>query len=271
MLTGKTRIDGRSKLRTEIRSRLQAQGAEVLQDGTYNRRVTLLVLGTLTPERVTDPVNGWSKKLVFVDKARADGHHICVVDDAGFTGLLGGSPAMCLKTRRIGGGGGAVEVSRLASDTLIGAPLRRRTAPNFAPVDLSIDLSGLERGTAAHEDLLQLLMDYLAPVEVHGPHSSGPQFDAAWWGQGEPSTLYVVEAKSLTGAREAQQIRLGIGQLLDYCHSIGRLNCDEDPPRIVPVLVLEREPADPRWAGLTEWLGIVLTHGPHFSALNALN
>lgn len=268
MLTGKTRINGRRTLRAEISPLLKDRGAEVLQDGTYNRRVTLLLLGELTPERVTDPVNGRSKKLVFVDKARADGHHICIVDDEGFSALLRGSPATCLKTRRIDGAD-AIEVSRSPSDSLLGEPLRKRRAPSYAPVDLSLDLSALERGTAAHEDLLQLLMEHLAPVEVCGPRPSGPQFDAAWWSQREPTTLYVVEAKSLKGAREEQQIRLGIGQLLDYCHSIGRLE-REGLQRITPVLVLEREPTDGRWADLAKSLGIVLTHAPDFSALGEL-
>jgi hypothetical protein len=268
MLTGKTRISGRHTLRTELRSRLLDRGARVLQDGTYNRRVTLMVLGDLTPERVTDPVNGRSKKLVFVDTARADGHHICVVDDAGLSALLDGRPATCLKTRRVDGVE-TVEVRRPSSDPLLGAPLRKRSAPSYAPVDLNIDLSGLERGTAAHEDLLQLLMDHLAPVELRGPRSRGPQFDAAWWGHGEPPTLYVVEAKSLTGAREDQQIRLGIGQLLDYCRSVEGLDGD-GAQKVVPVLVLERAPTDGRWADLTRSLGIILTYGPDFPGLGGL-
>jgi hypothetical protein len=54
-----------------------------LHDGTYKERVTLLVLHELTPERVTDPVNGRGKKAGVRRQGGSDGHHVCVVDGAG--------------------------------------------------------------------------------------------------------------------------------------------------------------------------------------------
>ena len=99
MLTGKTRIGGAHVERWKLTPRPEARGAEVLQDGTRNRRVTLLVMGDLVPERVTDPINVRSKKVVFVDAERERGHHICVVDDGGISDLLKGQPVVCLESR----------------------------------------------------------------------------------------------------------------------------------------------------------------------------
>jgi hypothetical protein len=59
--------------------------------------------------------------------------------------------------------------------------------------------------------------------------------------------MFVVEVKSCTKANEVRQLRMGIGQVLDY----------EDVLRargrpVQPVLYLERAPSDPRWVSLAE-------------------
>lgn len=74
--------------------------------------------------------------------------------------------------------------------------------------------------------------------------------------------MYVAEVKSLQGAREDQQIRLGLGQLLDYVYRISRR-----ARRVTPVLVLERQPADARWGGQCTAHGVQLTWAPDFPAL----
>jgi hypothetical protein len=133
--------------------------------------------------------------------------------------------------------------------------------PVHEPTGLGLDLSGLDRGTVAHEMTIELLRASLSPVPLEA--LSRPRVDAAWRHLHDLATLFVAEVKSLTGARQEQQIRLGIGQVLDYAHAVRT-----DPPVGIsapkPVLVLEREPDDPRWSDLCESLGILLTWAPEF-------
>lgn len=259
LLTGKTYLDGAPVNRLEVRRRLRPAGVKrVLEDGTRNRQVTLLVQGDHLG-RVVDPINVRSQGAVFVDAQRAVGNHICVVDSAGLTDLLQERSATCLRTRLVRDV--TVELRPPALSPL-GPLLRGRSTPSHSPSELKLDLSGLDRGSIAHENLLLALKRALSPTELRVAAGAGPQFDAAWVDPGEPSRLWVVEAKSLTGVREDQQIRLGIGQLLDYCYALRTM--EHEFREIVPVLVLEREPADGRWAPLSKSLNIVLTHGPDF-------
>lgn len=268
MLTGKTRIDGQHVLRPDLTHRLQAAGVRrVLQPDTRNRQVTLLVQGDLSSGWLTDPINLRSKKAVFVDNERARGNHICVIDDVGLEELLSGRPAACLETRVVQGE--MVEFRAPAPTSPLGGVLQRRSTPVHLPTGLELDLGGLDRGTSAHEDLLEAFQAFLSPLELRVAAGAGPQFDAAWVRYPGSSTLYVLEAKSLTGAREDQQIRLGIGQLLDYCYAL-RTMASQEFHEVVPVLLLEREPSDAHWKGLSESLGITLTYGPKFPGIRDL-
>lgn len=65
----------------------------------------------------------------------------------------------------------------------------------------------------------------------------------------------IVEVKSLSGADEAQQLRLGLGQVLDYR---ARLR----PQRAV--LAVEHEPSDPHhWTHISRDVGIELVWPPN--------
>ena len=91
--------------------------------------------------------------------------------------------------------------------------------------------------------------------------SGAPEFDAGW-SRGED--IFVAEVKSLTGAREDQQIRLGVGQILDYAQQL-RNAC---PSTVIhPVLVLEKRPSAARWTALAEGVGLRLTWAPDFTGI----
>jgi hypothetical protein len=66
-------------------------------------------------------------------------------------------------------------------------------------------------------------------------------------------TLVVVEVKSCTQGNQTQQLRLGIGQVLDYEDTLLARGHS-----VQPVLYLEEQPADPRWRGLAQRHGIQL-------------
>jgi hypothetical protein len=98
LFTGKSRVHGEHVLRRQLFCAVRLRGGTPLS-GTRNAGVSILVLGELLPEVVTDPVNVRSQNLVYVDGQRRAGNHICIVDDLGISALLEGRPASCLRTR----------------------------------------------------------------------------------------------------------------------------------------------------------------------------
>lgn len=264
LFTGKTRINGEHVRRDELAQRVQLRGGRALA-GTRNRDVTLLVVGELSEDVVTDPVNLRSRNVVYVDAERRRGNHICIVDDHGIAALLAHASAPCLRSRVIRAD--EVELSPPINDGMPSVrfiPIVIGASPEHQPTGLELDLSGLDRGTSAHEATISLLIEHLDPTPAVG--LTWPRVDAAWRSPDEAKVLFIAEVKSLTGARQDQQIRLGIGQVLDYAHALR----DHTPAGISvvrPVLVLEREPEEARWLSLAESLGILLTWAPSFPKL----
>ena len=107
------------------------------------------------------------------------------------------------------------------------------------------DPDAIGRGLRAHYRLQNRLSKLVraAGYEPLDPSPIDPDFDLAWT---TPKAIFVVEVKSCTKANEVRQLRLGIGQVLDY----------EDTLRVrkevQAVLYLERAPSDLRWVDLAE-------------------
>jgi hypothetical protein len=122
------------------------------------------------------------------------------------------------------------------------------------------DLVG--RGNRAHRHTRNGLAAHLSSLEIRplDPTRSDPPFDLAWWKDG---TMYVAEVKSTTRENEEHQLRLGLGQLLRYCHLLRRR-----AEHIVPVLVPERKPRDPEWGQLCKALNVRLAFPPDFEGLS---
>lgn len=105
------------------------------------------------------------------------------------------------------------------------------------------DLRG--RGARAHARLQNLLADALSqrgrtPLS---PTRDDPQFDLAWL---ERDCIIVVEVKSLSDSTETHQLRLGVGQVVEYRWNLAAA-------RAMPVrsvLMVERAPSEPSWAGI---------------------
>jgi hypothetical protein len=114
-----------------------------------------------------------------------------------------------------------------------------------------VDIAALEKATRRHMQLQDRLADALRArgVEPRSPGSWEPQFDLACSHAG---TTYVVEAKTGDPVT-AQQVRIGAGQVLEYCQLARRAGTSD----VRPVLLLEAEPPDP-WRELSETLGIVI-------------
>ena len=267
LFTGKTRIAGAHVLRDELFALVRGQGGAPIS-GTRNARITVLVLGELLPEVVTDPVNVRSQNLVYVESQRRSGNHICIVDDRGVTALLGGDPAPCLRSRSLDGGLVEVAPSRTSQvPRPLLVPLVVGAVPRHEPTDIELDLRGLDRGTAAHQRTLAMLVSHLSPTRAMALMT--PRVDIAWLSRAEPGLLYVAEVKSLTGRRQDQQIRLGIGQVLDYAQAL-RERSPDGVTEIRPMLVLERRPDEHvRWCSVASSADIVLTWAPDFADVSS--
>lgn len=109
------------------------------------------------------------------------------------------------------------------------------------------------RGLRAHRKLQNGLAatvtesggDPLAPTPLD------PNFDLAWYVDNHH--LVVCEMKSLTVANEIHQLRLGLGQVLDYAHAL-RSRVDS----VTPVLYVPRAPTDQRWMDIADSVGVLL-------------
>lgn len=258
--TGGVFIDGKRLVRRECVERAEKRKAQCKEE--FSGQITLVVHGDLAGKVVTDEKRKYSEKLVAADRERERGHHVCVVDADGFADLINGRghPARCRTLKRFPGGSRQVLVLPETGDGVLGGPLRASQASRHQPGELSLDLAALDKGTEAHESTVAALIAHLArrKVQVCRPARRAPRFDAGW---SRDKDVFIAEVKSLTGGREEQQIRLGIGQVLDYAHQMRVAGAHG---QVRPVLVLERRPTDPRWASLAEHSGILLTWGPDF-------
>ncbi|MGW0547747.1 hypothetical protein [Streptomyces altiplanensis] len=259
--TGRVLVDGEWTVRTRCAERARQQDATPKTD--FSRKVTLVVYGDLASKVVTDDRRTYSSTLVEAEAERRRGRHVCVVDGDGFSKLLRRRPAPCLELRRARTGRVRPVAAAPIEAPILGGPLRVRRTGRRALGDLTLDLSRLDEATAVHEATVGALIAHLSHqgIEACTYASGAPEFDAGW-SRGED--IFVAEVKSLTGAREDQQIRLGVGQILDYAHQL-RSAC---PSTVIhPVLVLEKRPSAARWTALTDSVGLRLTWAPDFSGI----
>jgi hypothetical protein len=225
-------------------------------------RVSLLVYGDLASANVTDKSRQYSKKLKIAEALRRAGGEVLVIDGPGFSDLCSGYPARNRELRAAGAD--EYLVLPVVGDGVLGGPLRMRAIPHHAPTDLMLDLTALDRGTKSHEETVRALGVALSErgLLAERPGRLAPQFDLGWT---RGSELFIAEVKSLSGSAESQQIRLGLGQVLDYAQEVRAIAGDA---HVSPVLVLERVPTDvKRWLAIAESAGVHLLCGPAFIGL----
>lgn len=134
-------------------------------------------------------------------------------------------------------------------------------APRFTgePIERDPDVFG--RGVGAHQDTQHALARFLIEMncEPRSPLSGGPQFDVSWERDG---IRYVAEVKSLTNRNESRQIRMGLGQLLEYRYDLTR-----GKQKVRPVLVVEGRPKHRWWVHRCRAAGVTLVWPGRFNAL----
>jgi len=120
--------------------------------------------------------------------------------------------------------------------------------PGTKPTDPFVrDPDKTERGLRVHAKTQNALHDFLAEhgLESWSPDPGDPAYDLGWR---DGERLCVAEIKSLPEGGESKQLRLGLGQVLDYQDDLGAH---------LAVLAVERRPPD-RWVRLCKRVGVLL-------------
>lgn len=125
----------------------------------------------------------------------------------------------------------------------------------------AVDPDVVDRGTVGHARTQNALAAYLttAGITPLKPKPPDPDFDLGW---SHRAGWYVVEVKSLTDQNEARQLRLALGQVLDYHDALSRRH-----PVVRAVIAVERRPRDPRWVSLCERHDVLLVWPETFAAV----
>ena len=186
-------------------------------------------------------------KLAEVYERRRRHQRIYVISEDEFRMLIDGHGLPMAATR-------AAAEGRSAS---FGVPWRPPAFRSGSTPPAFVDFAARERATREHQRLTALMALW---AENHGvtpmaPVTSDCAYDVAWSHKGRVS---VVEVKTINRRNEAQQVRLAIGQVLDY-----RLRLEEmGTTRVRPVVALSTSPSGPHWRSLCERAGVELTWAP---------
>ena len=127
----------------------------------------------------------------------------------------------------------------------------------------SLDPAIVERGLHGHAATQNALAEFLINQQLTplSPGPGEPSYDLAWKIDNE---IWIAEIKSITNSNEEKQLRLGLGQVLRYCHIL------KTSENVHGVLVIERAPSDQTWIDLCEAHNILLIWPDAFSSKLAL-
>ena len=122
----------------------------------------------------------------------------------------------------------------------------------------SLDPAIVERGLHGHAAAQNALAEFLINQQLTplSPGPGEPSYDLAWKIDNE---IWIAEIKSITNSNEEKQLRLGLGQVLRYCHLL------QAKGKIHGVLAIERAPSDISWITLCEDHNILLVWPEVFS------
>jgi hypothetical protein len=128
-----------------------------------------------------------------------------------------------------------------------------------APRDpFHVDPDIVDRGLRSHAATQNALAEAARErrLDPLSPGPTDPDFDLAWL---DGDTLVLAEVKSITAGNEVKQLRLGLGQLLDYLDQARRSR-----ENVRGLLAIEASPSDPRWSELCQRHGVTLVWPPNF-------
>ncbi|MEH0929083.1 hypothetical protein [Micromonospora sp. CPCC 205558] len=134
----------------------------------------------------------------------------------------------------------------------------REYAGSAAPADLpaqrSFDANAYRAGVSEHDRLCRALIDHLDAEGIRaGAGLRDVLVDLAW--RDADGRQFIAEVKSVVGGNEVEQLRLGLGQVLEYRHLLARRGVDA-----TPVLVVSRCTAQ-AWFDICAENQVVLIQG----------
>lgn len=134
--------------------------------------------------------------------------------------------------------------------SVLGVDYRRAAAdPSVTPAAVfTFDPAARERALAGHAAVQNADHVRSRGWLPRSPAAGEPDFDLAW----VSACVHVAEVKSLTGANEDRQMRLGLGQVLHYRHQMASMY-----GAARAVLAVELQPGT-EWIQLCESLGVAL-------------
>lgn len=156
------------------------------------------------------------------------------------------------------------EVAMGENEEGLGAGYRRAdeetSVGSFDPME--VDPAVVERGTRGHAITQNALADYVHSIGLvpRSPKPDEPNFDLAW---DTGAHVFVAEVKSVTNRNEERQLRMGLGQVLQYRYSLER----QLGRPVVAVLAAERRPPN-AWVELLESLAVRVVWPGDFSRLS---
>jgi len=123
--------------------------------------------------------------------------------------------------------------------------------------DWEFNPDALENASRLHRATQNALASWVRGQSLDPLRPDGdPLFDVGWW-NGDHTRFNVAEVKSLSVANESRQVRLGLGQVLDYRHQLESNGVDAQA-----VIALSGAPQSDRWRELCGGVGVELTWPP---------
>ncbi len=118
---------------------------------------------------------------------------------------------------------------------------------NRERVPFSVDPDLQDRSLRAHAIAQNVLAEWVADKSLVplSPSLDDPPYDLAWR---DGDSTYVAEVKSIVPENEVRQLRLGLGQVLDYAHQLDARG----------VLFVDRRPLSDRWSDIAAAAGVEL-------------
>jgi len=233
---------------TQVQDRIRRAGGHVLDEVSAN--TDLLVRGMPNP-LYKQAEREMGTKLLAAAALGTRGHHVHVIWHDDLHQLLSkGQPARC---DRLDAARPPTKARRSLGEPYVPDD---ELACRSGHVQLQRDLNAIDRGRRGHAATRNALAEAvrkagLLPLKPRKPSQDTPDYDLAWY---QPDGRFVVaEVKSLTSDNEAQQLRLGLGQLLDYRHALVRRARE-----VSAVLAVERRPASARWRMICQANGVKL-------------
>lgn len=126
--------------------------------------------------------------------------------------------------------------------------------PADLPVQRSYDADTYRAGVKEHDRLCRTLIDHLAAEGVRaGAGLHGIPVDLAW--RDAEGRQFIAEVKSVVGDHEVEQLRLGLGQVLEYRHRLAARGIVATPVLVVSSC------KDPAWLAICGDSRVILLAG----------